>query len=120
MPTRLGNTLRAYEDRAHDPEEGRLEGLILRVYHRLPVSLQSEHDQYRSRLDLYCSLCFVLMLSAIAVVPSFLRLGWEYVTVTAGGLMIVATLSYRAAVASARGYGAAVEAISELRDAGEL
>ena len=115
LPTRLGNTIRAYEDQVHDPKEGQLEGFVLRIYHQLPVPLQIEHDQYRTRLDLYCSLSFVMVVAAAAAIPLLSPLGSASVAGVCGTLLLVAVLSYRAAVASARGYGTALVTIKELQ-----
>ncbi|MCA1706526.1 MAG: hypothetical protein LC808_25975 [Actinobacteria bacterium] len=115
LPTRLGNTIRAYEDQVYDPREGRLEGSVLRIYHQLPLPLQSEHDQYRTRLDLYCSLSFVMALSAVAAVPLLAPVDWGLRAGASASLSILAVLSYRAAVASARGYGTALLTIKELQ-----
>lgn len=115
LPTRLGNTIRAYEDHVHDPSAGQLEGFVLRIYHQLPVPLQTEHDQYRTRLDLYCSLSFVMALSAVTAVPLLAPVDWRLRAGACVLLAILAVLSYRAAVASARGYGSALVTIKELR-----
>jgi hypothetical protein len=111
LPTRLGNTLRAYEERAYEPGSGSLEGMVQRVFHELPASLQSEHDQPRRRLDLYCSLFLVFALAASAAFPVLIDFGWELPAIAAGVGVSLAWLSYRAAIESARAYGSALEAI---------
>src|SRR5262249_29462391 len=73
MPTRLGNVLRASEDRAHDPDRGSLEGFVQRDYHRLPSTMQGRHDQVRSRLDLYCTLFLVFVGAALAALIALNR-----------------------------------------------
>jgi hypothetical protein len=112
LPTKLGNTLRAYEDRAAGRSNESLEGWVLRRFHTLPTAVQYEHDQHRSRLDLYCSMVFV----AITVGVVGLVLLWPYKWVTRASMAGVATatawLSYRAAIGSARAYGTTLEAIA--------
>ena len=57
LPTRLGNILRAHED---DTGQDDVETFIQRVFDDLPPSLKAEHDEQRTRLDLYCSMVFVV------------------------------------------------------------
>lgn len=56
MPTRLGNLLRASEDRANEEIPGSVQGMVHRTYHLVPGHLQVEIDQFRNRLGLYASL----------------------------------------------------------------
>ncbi len=102
LPTRLGNVLRHHEDKtgSADPES-----FVQRVYDDLPLSLKIEHDDQRSRLDLYCTMVFV-----IATVTSWaaVRFAVEHPWYALGAAIIGAaamSLMYRAAVASARAYG---------------
>jgi hypothetical protein len=53
LPTRVGNILKAHEDAARQPD---IESFVQRVFDDLPVSLQMDHDEQRTRLDLYCSI----------------------------------------------------------------
>lgn len=115
LPTRLGNTLRSVEDPLTRRITGGLEGLIQRNYDQIPEKLQSQHDQYRARLDMYCILVFVFLLLAIlgplAIVRD-IRSPWPGGTV----FLLYCTLSwvsYEAAVASARGYGSVLRAVVE-------
>jgi hypothetical protein len=105
LPTRMGNVIRAREEKAYRRSEGDLRGMVQRVFHTLPASMQIEHDQYRTRLDLYCSLVIVFALSTLGAVAALAQFGWEYIaaSVAVGSLLLV--LSYRAAIASARAYG---------------
>lgn len=101
LPTRLGNVLRRHEDMTR---ERQLESFVERVFDDLPYSMQVAHDDQRNRLDLYCSMVFVLALvGAVAVI----RL-WKH-RVYAGGAALITVgaiwLMYRAALASARAYG---------------
>ncbi len=103
LPTRLGNVLRSHE-LAADDGEGDLEGLAQRLYARVPGHLQLTHDNFRSRLDLYCTMVFVLLGGALAA-P---LLAWTDAATAwlAGGVSFsLSILCYRAAIASADGYG---------------
>jgi hypothetical protein len=118
LPTRLGNALRYHEEKVHDRGVGDLEHYVQSVFHELPSSIQVEHDQFRSRLDLYCSLVVVFAVSGVLGIALLAHYGLEHVLVTgvlAAGLTL---LSYRAAVASASPYGGLLEVIVELRPPG--
>jgi len=102
LPTRLGNVLRHHED-----ETGResIESLVQEVFDRLPLSLQAEHDEQRTKLDLYCSMVFIVAVVTLTAAARFAERNWDYSV----GAVAVGTvgmwLMYRAAVASARAYG---------------
>lgn len=116
-PTRLGNVLRSFEDRVHNPGKGSLEGMVQRVFHQLPATVQSEHDQFRTRLDVYCSLVLVFALATVTslvVYPS----GRALVPVIAAVMAALAYVSYRAAITSARAYGGVLETIDDLTRSG--
>ena len=57
LPTRLGNILRAHEDKIRRVQ---VRSFVQEVYDVLPPGLQVGHDAQRTRLDLYCSMVFVL------------------------------------------------------------
>lgn len=122
LPTRLGNTLRVREDKLHDPTSGPMEGMILRIYDELPASLQNEHDRYRGRLDLYCSMVAVFVVGALAspvlflASPRQLTGDWRPPLVALVASLCLALFSYRAAIASARGYGTVLEEVKGFRD----
>jgi hypothetical protein len=116
-PTVLGNTLRAYEEPILKSGETNLEGYVLKVFHRLPAALQSEHDQYRTRLDLYCSLVIVFALLMVIAPAILSSLAWTFLIGSAAVAGMLAWMCYRAAVASARGYGNALRTIGEIRPA---
>ncbi len=101
LPTRLGNILRAHEDETGERE---VETFVQRNFDSLPESLQQEHDEQRTRLDLYCSMVFV---TAFAATVSALRLstfeGYVIGSLLVG--LVLMWLMYRAALASARAYG---------------
>ena len=114
LPTRLGNVLRAAEDKLTLEPDENLEGFVIRSYDRLPSTLQSEHKDYRTRLDMYC--CLVLAFSALAAFSiAFLRNispSWG-VSVFAASYAVMAYVCYEAAIASARGYGGILQEIDQ-------
>lgn len=110
LPTRLGNLIRAGEDgldnAGHD-----LEGFALRMRSLAPLNVQSQHDQFRTRLDMYCTLVFCAASLAVLAPVVLARVSepwWATAAVTAG-FIILARASYIAAIASARGYVVALK-----------
>jgi hypothetical protein len=112
LPTRLGNALRAAEDRLPVDAGEKLVGFVSRHHDRLPPALRDEHRDYRTRLDMYCSLVLVFLMlaagSVVALRPVATPLA---VTATAMTYAAMSWVSYEAAIASARGYGDALEEI---------
>jgi hypothetical protein len=111
LPTRLGNTLRAYEEPLHGTSEIQLENRVRAVLHKLPSMMRGEHARVRSRLDLYCSLAVVFALSGLTAVAALASLGAQFSAVAAALAGTLTWLSYRAAIASAREYGRVLQAI---------
>jgi hypothetical protein len=113
-PTRLGNILRFYEDPIEEEIGQPIEGFVQELFHRLPVVIQVDHDQLRSRLDLYCSLVLVFSLIGLlsAGLLATVNTWWEALI---GGFIgaALAWLSYRAAVTSARAYGSYLESLTQ-------
>ena len=106
LPTKLGNTLRAVEEVLPLGEEDDLEGAVIRRWSETSDAVQKEHDQYRTRLDMYCTLVFVFVALAL-LGPLLLPHGPGYAkaaTLTSLASLFLALVSYRAAIASARGY----------------
>lgn len=106
LPTRLGNTLRSSEDRLHlEPREA-LEDFVYNRYRQVTPDLKIQHDQFRSRLNIYCLLAFIFSALAIVSPVALIHRGADL----AGGVtftvvyVILAVVSYQAAIASARGY----------------
>ncbi|MCL3862086.1 hypothetical protein [Actinotalea sp. K2] len=113
MPTRLGNTLRAVEDEIANQGDGPLRTFVIRNWHLLPLEIRVMHDQYRNRLDLYCTLVFVC--GGIAAGGGAL-LGTVDHGVTAAWVVfssfaLCSLACYRAGITSAGGYTAALQAI---------
>ncbi len=112
MPTRLGNTLRRFEDAA-----GSQYGLdaILTAPH-FSLIAQDEHTQYmrdsRQQMDTTISLCTVSFLATIIAVVFLLTDGmWLLVSLVPYALAYVA---YRGAVAAADEYATAVTTMIDL------
>ena len=105
LPTRLGNVLRSTEDELSNAR-GDISQFALRRRILLPTRVQAQHDQFRARLDMYATLTVV---SALLGVLSFALLvladidPWKAAVVVAVYVGF-AVVSYRASVASARGY----------------
>jgi hypothetical protein len=110
MATRLGNVLRR-----HEVETGvqDVENFIERVYHSLPFSMQLAHDEQRARLDLYCSMVFVLWLGGVAALFRFGWWEWPYSLTLTLTAMAASLVAYRAAIASGRYYGALLVGIAD-------
>ena len=114
LPTRLGNVLRAREDGLRRDGKS-LEGLVMRSYDRLPARLLTQHDQFRDRLEMYCTLVPVLIVLAVAGAAALARSTDRY----AGGAVALilfgalAVVAYRAAIASARGYGVVLAEVAD-------
>ncbi|WP_153395059.1 hypothetical protein [Ornithinicoccus halotolerans] len=110
LPTRLGNVLRAHED---DTGADDVETFVQRSFDDLPFSLRVEHDEQRTRLDLYCSMVFVAAFVGLLSAFRLSQLGIGHVAVTlilTLGMMLV---MYRAALASARAYGLLLVTIAD-------
>lgn len=120
MPTLLGNTLRSHEDRASGQLGGSVQGMVHRTYHRLPLHLQVEIDQFRNRLGLYASLvattALLVLSSAVVVMPVDVTSG----AIAASGGLVLAVVFYRASVSSAEAYGGLLEEVAELASRGEI
>ena len=72
MPTTFGNVLRAAEDGLELNDGQRLEGFVIRHFDRLPSALRRHHREYRTRLDLYCSLLIVCDLLGVLSVAALI------------------------------------------------
>jgi len=113
LPTRLGNVLRAAEDKI-DLRGANLEGYVLRYHDQLPAAMQSEHKDYRTRLDMYCSLTLVFFMLIVLSVVTLVNIRPVWGTAVALAVYaLMAGLSYQAAIASARSYGLVLQEIQE-------
>jgi hypothetical protein len=105
LPTRLGNILRAYEDQLDADDLDGVESYMQRIYDSLPASFRENHDQQRNRLDLYCTMVFVVAISGLVAVARFAPRHWPYAVGAACVAAIGMWTMYRAALATARAYG---------------
>jgi hypothetical protein len=115
MPTSLGNTLRAGEDRLRNVGDGPLRSFIIRNWHLLSTELRTVHNQYRTRLDMYCALVFVSGTLAIAG-PALLLTGRSHhaaAYATFGSFVVLTTVCYKAAVTAAQGYVGVLMAVDQ-------
>jgi hypothetical protein len=122
LPTKLGNVIRAVEDSIPTTQGDDLESFVIRQWDEIPSGLRKEHDQYRGRLDLYCTLMFVFLILAIIAAPLITH-GSRYLIATiatSAAYLFLSFVSYAAAIASARGYGTALKAIADMDDTGKV
>lgn len=116
MPTSLGNTLRAREDRMKLADGGDLEGFILRNYDIIPARLSAQVSDFRTRLNMYCTLVLAWTLLALGgAAATWQYAGFSHVTTmaTVAICFALAWASYAAAGSSARGYGAGLLAADQ-------
>lgn len=106
MPTLLGNVLRSVEDELQLINSD-LEGFAIQRRNRASLNLRMHHDQFRNRLDMYCTLVFVGT-GIAALVPLILvqsAVSWWQIFLITTGYLLFSIVSYRAAVDSAKAYG---------------
>ena len=112
LPTRLGNVLRAAEDKLPLGDDEDLEGFVIRRYDEIPSSLKDEHKDYRTRLDMYCSLVLVFAALSSLALALLISVAPAWGTgLFVGAYAVMACVCYEAAIASARGYGEALQEI---------
>jgi hypothetical protein len=104
LPTKLGNLIRATEDGlAHAGDDVR--SFVHRQRGTVSRRVQIQHDQFRTRLDMYCTLVFVsAVLAVIAPIVLAGRVNIAAVIITTASFVLMAVVSYLAAIASANGY----------------
>ena len=111
LPTRLGNVMRAAEDHVVLGSGEDLEGFMIRHMDELPKTIVAEYAAYRRRLEMYCELMFVLgslgFISVSCLWGYTSDIGWR---IFVPGLYVGAVwVSYKAAIASALGFGQALK-----------
>jgi hypothetical protein len=121
LPTRLGNVMRAAEDRLRVPPTERLENFVLHRLDNAPFTIARNYREQRRRLDLYCGLVFVFIAAVAGAVGVALTFPPEpepvMVAIAITGLFaLLAMVSYRAATATARKLGYALVAIKADQD----
>lgn len=121
MPTKLGNCLRAAEEQL-EVEGAALERYVMNRYEQIPTRLTIQHDQFRARLDMYCTLALVFSVLGVASIPLVwdTTKSWKWVPPLVAVVMFaaLARMSYSAAIASAKGFGAALLAIKDVTSTG--
>ena len=109
LPTRLGNLIRVTEDELENTD-GDVQGFALRRYSMAPRLVQVEHDKFRDRLEMYCTLVFVS--AALLILTPIILLGssidFAAIAIIAGSFAALSEASYLAAIASAGGYCSAL------------
>jgi hypothetical protein len=117
LPTKLGNLMRATEDDLENAGDD-LEGFVLRYYALASRRVQMQHDQFRDRLEMYCTLAFVsaaLVVLALAVLLGS-GIGAAAIGIICGSFAALSVASYLAAIASAGGYCAALKEMDKMPD----
>ncbi len=109
MPMKLGNVLRSTETKLENAG-GDVGTFAMRRRGAVDTRIQLQHDQFRTRLDMYCILVFV----AVALAAAWPAITWDVPHSWAADLvrwliaplgnLLLAFAAYRAAIASARGY----------------
>ena len=109
LPTKLGNLLRATEDGLQHANAD-VQSFVLRRRDTVSRRVQMQHDQFRTRLDMYCTLVFVCAF-LLAVTPIILagHIGTAAIAITVGSFAAMGMASYLAAIASAEGYCTALK-----------
>lgn len=110
LPTKLGNLIRATEDQLQNTEDD-VQGFALRRYAGTPPLIQAEHDKFRSRLEMYCTLVFVSASLLIFTILILCRsgIGVAAIIIISACFGALSEASYLAAIASARGYCSALK-----------
>ena len=101
--------MRSTEDKLVNVD-GDVQGFVLRRYAMAPRHVQLQHDQFRNRLEMYCTLVFVSTL-LVVLTPAILfgsSIGLAAMAMISGGFAALSVASYLAAIASAGGYCAAL------------
>ncbi len=113
MPTKLGNLLRTTEEGLRHAQDD-VQGFVYRRRDMVSVRVRIQHDQFRTRLEMYCTLVLVNgFLLAIAPIILIGHVGNVAFAVTFAGFALMSIVSYLAAIASARGYSLILRQMDE-------
>jgi hypothetical protein len=112
LPTKLGNVLRAAEDRS-----GRgygMDAVILwpRLYPLLPKPVTDLLADQRDQLDIAARFCVVFMIAGVIAGVALIAQGWWWLVPIA--CVLLAWLAYRSAVAAAIAYGDGIQIAFDL------
>lgn len=117
-PTRLGNVMTVYVRKmiADDPDASVSEEYVLRHLGEWPAALLEQHNECRTKLDMYCTSVFVFtVLTAISGVLLGRTVGPAPAVAIPMLYAAMAWVAYLASIASARDYGAALVAMAKVR-----
>lgn len=104
MPTRLGNLIRATEDLLDSGTQD-VQSFVHRRRNLVSSRIRAQHDQFRTRLEMYCTLVLVNgVLLALAPLILADHVGGTASAVTSAGFAAMGIVSYLAALTSAEGY----------------
>ena len=115
LPMRLGNVLRSAEDSLENAG-GDLATFVMRRRSLVPVIVRSQHDQFRTRLEMYSTLVFVSTVLAAASIGLLWPMGLTVWALAVVGFGAIAVTSYHAAIASARGYAVTLRHMDKAED----
>jgi hypothetical protein len=104
LPTKLGNLIRATEDDLQHAD-GDVQSFVHRRRDMVSPRIQMQHDQFRTRLEMYCTLVLIsLFLVALTPLVLFGHINITALIVTFASFAAMGVVSYHAAIASAGGY----------------
>ena len=114
LPTRLGNTMRACEDRA-----GGRYGLATvatwpRLHAQLSERLFTAVGDARSQLDTSARLCVTFAAATVLSIALLTSHGGWWLLIVTGSAVLLLVFAYRSAIASARVHGQLLEAAYDL------
>jgi hypothetical protein len=105
LPTKLGNALRAAEDRAGDRYGFSTVTIMPYIYPYLSDRLLEAFNDIRNQLDTAARLCVVLLVAAFIYMGLLVPLGFTAWFALPLILLILSWISYRAAIRAALSYG---------------
>jgi hypothetical protein len=113
LPTKLGNLMRATEDSLQHAG-GNVQSFVHRRRDTVPPRIRMQHDQFHTRLEMYCTLvivsAFLLALTPIVLTGHISPVA---VVITSAGFGAMTVVSYFAAIASAGGYCSILKQMDE-------
>lgn len=113
LPTRLGNVQRHYEDGLNHAGDN-LRTFVMRNKPLVSPAVQLQHDQFRARLDMYCTLVFVsLACTLLTLTLLATKVQWWSVAIACSAFLAFGWISYVSAIASAHGYGATLQVMND-------
>jgi hypothetical protein len=116
MPTRLGNVLKAAEDRAGARYGLDADLVFPRLYPLLPQPLLAAWEDLSDQLDSAAHLSITFALATLVSAAFLLPHGWDgYWLAAPAAFLVLAWLSYRSAIAAARRHGTLLMAAFDLR-----